>query len=168
MYEHTKSICHVLAYINIPEVSPSIKELWPLFHCVTPTRTTLHCIGFGLGSDREAPRHEESLIMSHISGGIESTHPKTHIQQHTYTKGKQDGCFQWLRFNWKLRFILDRSKMMCSPTAEGRTGQETFHHSLPHTSPHYLQHLFEPKMTCLLSVIGLGTHLLCHLRFSTV
>lgn len=107
MYEHTKSICHVLAYINIPEVSPSIKELWPLFHCVTPTRTTLHCIGFGLGSDREAPRHEESLIMSHISGGIESTHPKTHIQQHTYTKGKQDGCFQWLRFNWKLRFILD-------------------------------------------------------------
>lgn len=100
-----------------------------------------------LRPDGEAPHHEQPLIMSSISGGFEYSHKK--VCTHTYSihTRQTDGCMLgWLQFNWKLQLHFG-SKVLCEPAAEGcRTGNiSSLALSLPQTSHHYLQHLFEPN-----------------------
>lgn len=99
-------VSHVLAYINI-RVCIHIHDL---YHSPRLVRS----FGPGLwvwGSECEAPLREQSLIMSSISGGIESarTHTEinilTHTRIHTRLKGVC-GLLTWLQISWKLRPFL--------------------------------------------------------------
>jgi len=131
----------------------SITAPWPLSVSLSYTHTHTHTqslasVSFWTGlwlrgcSPWRVINHVFDLRAAH-------THTHTHMHTHGYTHKAKKKAKGWAGAAASVAPVQlepaarSGSKTIRQPTAEGRSGQEAFHHlSLPHTSPHYLKHLF--------------------------